>query len=137
MPGNLSTSGVSPASTVFPLSLSTAYTEANVFPLLTTSYHDGTQERSLIRDGVNSPRSARTWTLSKRLTTAQLATLRTFWETCQGGLLPFYFYDPYDVVSWPVGGNYDATGLSTQGWYPLLHSRETCGVSIPRSPSSR
>lgn len=117
MPGSLSLATVSPSSTVFPFSLSLSFVETQLYPLLSTTYHDGTLERSLITDGVNSPRPARTWSLSKRLTTTQLSTLRTFWETTvQGGLRPFYFYDPYDVAPGSrIGSNYDATGSSTQG----------------------
>lgn len=82
-----------------------------------TSYHDGTVERSLVQDGVNAPRPARVWVLGKRLTTAQLSALLTFWEvTVGGGLRPLYFYDPYGVLSGhAIGSNYDATGVSTQG----------------------
>jgi len=109
MPSILAAASVSPTATVFPNSLSTSFTESQVYPLLTTPpYHDGTVERSLIVDGVNAARAAREWQISKRLTTAQLTTLRTFWRvTVQGGLRPFYFY--------PVMSQYDATGVSTTG----------------------
>jgi hypothetical protein len=97
--------------------LNTSFIETHIYPLLTITYSDGTYERSLVQDGVNAPRRLRTWTLSKRLTTAQLATLLNFWETqAQGGLNPFFFYDPFDVaVGAAIGSNYDPTGDSTQG----------------------
>lgn len=117
MPGNLAIASVSPASTVFPLSLSASYTEVQHFPVLVVQYHDGTIEDSLIEDGVNSPRPERSWRLSKRLTPADHATLLAFWEnTVFGGLKPFYFYDPFDPApGQPIGSNYDPNGISTQG----------------------
>jgi hypothetical protein len=88
-----------------------------VYPLLSATYNDGTFERSLIVDTVNPPRMLHTWVLAQRLTTAQLATLLNFWETqTEGGLNPFYFYDPFDVLPGQhIGSNYDASGDNTQG----------------------
>lgn len=115
--GNLSAAVVSPSSTVLPKGLQTAFVETNLYPILAVEYHDNTLERSLIQDGVNAPRSLRTWKLARRLSTADLTTLRTFWETTvQGGLNALFFYDPYEPLSGhPIGSNYDATGVSTQG----------------------
>lgn len=117
MPSTLLTATVSPASTVLPAALYTAFTRTEIYPLMSNTYHDGQVERSLITDTVNPARSCRTWQLSRRLTTAQLATLLAFWEsTVYGGLLPFYFYDPFDVApGQQIGSNYDPTGTSTQG----------------------
>ena len=116
MPANLQAAVVAPG-TVLPQSLSTSFTETRVFPLLSVVYNDGTLERSLIQDGVNPPRALRTWVMSKRLTTAQLTDLDTFWQTdTLGGLNPFYFYDPFGVLPGEhPGSNYDATGDNTQG----------------------
>ena len=116
MPGSLSVATVSPPSTVLPYNLSLSFTRSGVYPMLTQEYHDGTIQSSLITDTVNTPRPVRMWKLTWRLTTAQLATLLTFYETTvQGGLTPFYFYDPFDVSGTPIGGNYDPTGVNTQG----------------------
>lgn len=88
--------------------------------MLSNEYHDGTNERGLIQDGVNTPATLRVWKQSKRLTAAQVATLRTFFEGQNGGLTPFYFYNPFEPAAGDsVGSNYDATGVSTQG-------RHTC-----------
>jgi hypothetical protein len=116
MPYNLQPAAVA-AGTVFPKSLSTSFVDARAYPLLSTAYNDGTVERSLIQDGVNPPRAPRTWVLGQRLTTAQLTTLLNFWENqTQGGLNPFYFYDPFDIVPpAQIGSNYDPTGDNTQG----------------------
>lgn len=114
MPGNLAVA--SPAG-VLPNSLHTVFTETRVFPVLSVGYHDGTIERSLIVDGVNTARPLRTWRLGKRLTESQRSELQVFWEvTTDGGLRTFYFYDPYDTAfGQGFGKNYDATGASTQG----------------------
>jgi hypothetical protein len=109
MPGTLALALVSPTATVFPSSLSTSFTEiVGPYPMLIDQYHDGSSDRSLIDDGVNDPRPIRVWTLTKRLTTTQLSTLRSFWETTtQAGLKPFYAY-PWPAVN-------DPTGVATTG----------------------
>ena len=101
---------------VLPQSLSTAFAESRVFPVLSVQYHDGRVERGLITDTVNPAVSLRVWHLAKRLTSAQLVTLRTFFEGQNGGLTPFYFYNPLEPApGHAIGSNYDATGTSTQG----------------------
>jgi len=115
VPGSLAAASVA-SGAVLPQTLSTAFTQQLAFPLLATSYHDGTSERSLVVDGTNAARVMRIWKLTKRLTPAELATLQTFWETVAfGGENAFYFYDPYGFASLPVGSNYDPTGASTTG----------------------
>ena len=116
MPGNIAAAA---PTGVLPLSLSLAFTESRVFPLLTQSYHDGTIERSLIVDGVNAPASFRTWKLATRLTAAQADTLLAFWESHDGGLTPFYYYNPFEAAG-AVGSNYDATGVSTTGRHTVV-----------------
>lgn len=121
MPGVLAAASVVPG-TVLPYSLCTAYEEDGAFPLLVQSgYHDVTTERSLVTDGVNLPSRMRTWKLAKRLSAAQLTALLNFWEvTVQGGLHPFYFYDPFASGVSPVGSNYDATGSNIVGRYTVF-----------------
>jgi hypothetical protein len=116
MPYNLTPASVAPG-TVMPQSLNTSFVESRVYPLLSMMYNDGTFERSLIQDFVNPPRALRTWVLAKRLTTTQLTALINFWETqARGGLNPFYFYDPLDVLPGQhVGSNFDPTGDNQQG----------------------
>ena len=116
MPYNLAPVAVAPG-IVLPQSLNLSFVHTEIYPLLSITYNDGTFERSLIQDFVNAPRSLRTWALSKRLTTAQLTTLLNFWETqTHGGLYPFYFYDPFDILPGAkIGSNYDAAGNNTQG----------------------
>ena len=116
MPYNLKPATVVPG-TVLPQTLSTSFVETLVYPLLSVSYNDGTFERSLIRDGTNAPRALRTWMMAKRLTTAQLLVLSNFWvNQAVGGLYPFYFYNPTDVLPGQhIGSNYDPLGNNTQG----------------------
>jgi hypothetical protein len=123
MPGSLALASVVPG-TVFPQTLSLAYSESQSFPQLSNTYHDGTIQQSLIQDGVNLPRPIRVWKLTKRLTAAQIATLETFWQTsASGGLNPFYFYSPFDQTpGQPIGSNYDPTGSSTQGRVTVVFS---------------
>jgi hypothetical protein len=103
---------------VLPQTLSTAFSESREFPMLSKVYHDGTTERSLITDGVNNPRSIRTWKLTKRLTTVDLEALKSFYDAHQGGVIPFYFYDPFTEGE-AIGSTYDATGDSETGRYTV------------------
>ena len=104
---------------VLPQMLCASFTETYEYPILATDYNDGTHESSLIVDGANAPRYARTFAMSNRLTSAQLAALSNFWTaTTQGGLYPFYFYNPFDVD--PIGSNYDPTGTNVNGRVPVF-----------------
>ena len=63
---------------VLPQMLCASFVETYAYPILATDYNDGSHESSLIVDGVNAPRYARTFAQSNRLTTAQLPHCRTF-----------------------------------------------------------
>jgi len=127
MPGNLA--AAAPVG-VLPPSLYTAFSESRLFPIRAVVYHDGTTERALITDTVNAPASIRTLKLSKRLTPAVLATLRTFWEAHLGGLIPFYFYNPFEPApGQAIGSNHDPTGASTQGRYIAVFRGDWSEVS--------
>ena len=110
MPGNVAAAA---PSGVFPQTLSILFAETFRFELLSMQYHDTTLERALVVDGVNDPVVLRTWKLSKRLKAADFATLKTFYEGQKGGLVPFYFYDPFAAD--PPGTNYDPTGAESVG----------------------
>ena len=117
MPGNLAAAA---PSGVLPKSLCTAFTETRVLPMLIQQYHDGTSERSLIQDGVNLPESIRIWKQTRKLDADAMTLLVAFFEGQQGGLTPFFFYDPYEVtLGQRIGSNWDPTGASVQG-------RHTC-----------
>jgi phage-related protein len=111
MPGNLS--AASPSG-VFPQVTYTQMPEMRHFEILSNTFHDGSLCQSLITDTVNAPESIRSWNLAVRLTPTQVVTVRNFYESMNGGLSPFYWYNPYEYVSY-VGDNYDSTGTQTTG----------------------
>ncbi len=108
MPGNLQQpepNGVMPAS------LCTAFKEQREYAQLQSAYHDGTTQRSQL-----AQTSRRTFTLAKRLDSADLATLYAFWITQQRGVTAFCFYNPFDVPTGAqIGSNYDPSGNNLQG----------------------
>src|ERR1041385_2140286 len=113
MPGNLDAAA---PTGVLPQNIFSSFVESRSYPVLSANYHDGTYERSIVEDGINAPASLRTWKAEARNTPAALATLRAFWDAHGGGLIPFYFYNPFEPVpGHEIGSNYDATGISTQG----------------------
>jgi hypothetical protein len=115
VPGSLN---IAFPATVFPKSLFTSFTEIQAYPiLLNPGYHDSTQERSVITDGVNQPRPLRQWKLAQRLNVQDLAVYLNFFENAEiGGLFPFYFYPQCDVnPGQPFGSNWDSTGASVVG----------------------
>lgn len=128
MPANLQSAS---ASAVFPNLSYTAFNEKRIFPILSQIQHDGTTISSIIVDGVNSPVSIRTWTVSVRLNSTDLGTLRTFYQSQNGGAGRWYFYDPY--FSSAIQTSYDATGVSTDGRYTCIFLTqawsETTGIS--------
>src|ERR1035437_4940527 len=108
MPGSLQPAA--PAG-VIPATLSTAFTEMREDAQLQNQYHDGTVQRSQLPQT-----SRRTFRLSKRLCAADLGALYAFWVAKQGGLIPFAFYNPFEVAAGhDIGSNYDPTGNGTQG----------------------
>ena len=94
-----------------PFSLCTAFTEAREYPQFQNQYHDGTIQRSQL-----AQTSRRTFRLSKRLSASSLSALYNFWVSKNGGLIPFAFYNPFDVAAGlQIGSNYDPTGNETRG----------------------
>lgn len=117
MPGNIDLAN--PIG-VFPKLLYLSFNETRVFPILTTMYHDGTTERSLITDTVNEPRSIHNFKLVARLSRTELAALRTFYEQHLGPTIPFTFYNPFEASPGTVvGSNWDATGSTFEGRYTV------------------
>lgn len=104
MPGNLSNAV---PSGVMPYALCTAFSESREYVQLQTQYHDGAIQRSQL-----AQTSRRTFSLSQRLTAALASALKTFWDSQQGGAVPFVFYNM-------IEGSYDSTGNSTRGRYTV------------------
>lgn len=100
-------------STVMPQTLLMSFSESRDYETLQNTFHDGTRQI-----GQLALASRKTFKLTSRLTTAQLNAFRTFWSSLNGGLSPFYYYNPYEGS--PVGSNYDATGVSTTGRYTVV-----------------
>ena len=108
MPGNIQNAA---PNGVMPFSLCTAFTELREYAQLQNPYHDGTIQRSQL-----AQTSRQTFRLSKRLSASLLSALYSFWVSQNGGLIPFAFYNPFDVASGQqIGSNYDSTGNNTQG----------------------
>jgi len=77
---------------VLPVSLSRAFVHEREYPILDNEYRNGESQRS-----VEATNSRKRWRLAKRLTPAQFATLRDFFDARRGPTEPFYFYDPYET----------------------------------------
>lgn len=107
MPGNIA---YAEPFGVMPQTLCLAFSEARAYEQIVSVYHDGTRQA-----GQLAQTSRRTFKLSRKLTVTTLATLKAFWDSTAGGLIPFIFYNPFDGT--PVGSNYDPTGASTAGQY--------------------
>jgi hypothetical protein len=106
MPGSVA--NAAPATTL-PVSLCTAFSRSDTYPMTENMYPDGTSQRVL--DAANSRKR---WSLSKRLTPTQLSTLRAFYEARKGQTEAFYFYDPYETSP-----KFDQTPSGTTGRYTV------------------
>ncbi len=91
-------------SSVLPNSLSSAFVHTREYPVIDNEYRNGESQRS-----AQAATSRKKWNLTKRLTPAQLATLRTFYDARNGTHEPFYFYDPYETNP---KFSYDPTGAA-------------------------
>lgn len=124
MPGSVT--AASP-SAVMPLSLSRLFEHSREWHVLENEYAMGESQRRAIPST-----SRKSWRLAKRLTTAELAALRTFYQSSvQGPLFTFYFYDGTETV--PMWG-WDATGAATTGRYAVRfeNTQWAESMSIPR-----
>ncbi len=104
MPGSIV---LATPTTVFPFSLSLAYQRQKTWEVISSFFPDGSNQRSGL---VASSRN--TWVLTKRLTAAQMGTLRAFYAACKGPQVTFYFYDLFDA-----NFEYDPSGVQTLGRY--------------------
>lgn len=112
MPGSVS--NAAPVG-VLPQSLCTAFAEVRQVPFLESTYHDGAVQRV-----AQAATSRKQFRLVARLTAEALEELRAFYDEHDGGMTPFYFYDPYDVPAGDkIGSNYDPTGVSQVGRYTM------------------
>lgn len=131
---------VSPANptTVFPESLSTAFTAARDWTVDTNQYAGGEYQGSIPQaydpggTGQTTPfqSSRRSWQCTKRLTSAQWTALINFWQSVGGCQNEFWFYDPYET-SPPF--SYDPTGQATTGRFAVRFNGDlTISLSMGR-----
>lgn len=100
-----------------PTSLATKFTETHAAQVNINEYHDGSSHRfALVTSG------RRKWTLSKRLTAFQIALLRDFQNTINGGA--FYFYNPSETIP-PFSPN----PIGTAGLYLVRFNNDWSQVS--------
>ena len=97
--------------TVLPPSLSRAFVHEREYPALDNEYRNGESQRS-----VQAANSRKRWRLAKRLTAAQLAALREFYDARKGPTEPFYCYDPYETSP---QFSHDPTGQAVTGRYTV------------------
>jgi hypothetical protein len=98
-------------SAVLPNALCRAFVHTREYPALDNEYRNGESQRS-----VQAATSRKKWSLSKRLTAAQLLALRNFYDARGGTQEPFSFYDPYEANP---KFSYDPTGSTVSGRYTV------------------
>jgi phage-related protein len=112
--------------TVLPASLARAFVHEREYPVLDNEYRNGESQRS-----VQATNSRKRWRLAKRLTPAQLAALRDFYDARKGAAEPFYFYDPYETSP---KFSHDPTGQAVAGRYTVRFAGEwSQSVSLGRA----
>lgn len=126
MPGSVL--NAAPA-TVLPHSLCRAFVHEREYPVLDNEYRYGESQRS-----AQASNSRKRWRLAKRLTPAQLAALRGFYDARKGPTEPFYFYDPYETNP---KFSHDPTGQAAAGRYAVRFAGEwSQSVSLGRADIS-
>lgn len=126
MPGSIQ--NAAPAS-VLPHSLCRAFVHEREYPVLDNEYRYGESQRS-----AQASNSRKRWRLAKRLTPAQLAALREFYDARKGPTEPFYFYDPYETNP---KFSHDPTGQAAAGRYAVRFAGEwSQTVSLGRADVS-
>ncbi len=126
MPGSVL--NAAPA-TVLPNSLCHSFVHEREYPALENEYRNGESQRT-----VQAANSRKRWRLAKRLTPAQLAALRDFYDARIGPTEPFYFYDPYETNP---KFSHDPTGQAAAGRYAVRFAGEwSQSVSLGRADVS-
>jgi phage-related protein len=113
MPGSVQ--NAAPA-TVLPASVSRAFVHEREYPVIDNEYRNGESQRS-----AQASNSRKRWRLAKRLTAAQLAALRDFYDARKGPTEPFYFYDPYETSP---KFSHDSSGQAVAGRYAVRFAGE-------------
>ena len=104
MPGSVANAVVNET---LPWSLCKAFGHSREYPINENEYRNGESQRASL-----TQTSRKNWRTAKRLTPAQLETLRDFYEARSGPLGAFYFYDP-----WETSPKFDSTPSGSPGRY--------------------
>ncbi len=108
MPGSVA--NAAPA-TVLPHNLCKAFSASREYVVAENQYKNGESQRAAL-----VATSRKSWTQSRRLTPAQLATLRTFYLARNGSTEAFYFYDVHETSP---KFSYDPTGVRANGRFTV------------------
>lgn len=108
MPGSVATAV---PTTVLPFSLSRSFVHSREYLVQVNEYRNGESQRGRLADT-----SRKRWRLGKRLTAAELETLRDFYDERNGPQEPFWFYDLWETV--PLF-THDPTGIALDGRYAV------------------
>lgn len=92
---------------VMPQFLSEAFIQEREYLANVNEYADGASQRELVLFA-----SRRKWILKPKAHYSVIVAIKNFFIARKGGMYPFYFYD-YTESS--PKGNYDATGVDTNG----------------------
>jgi hypothetical protein len=115
------------APTVLPFSLCRSFVHSREYPVQVNEYRSGESQRGRLADT-----SRKRWRLEKRLTVAELETLRDFYDTRNGPQEPFWFYDvrpsPFSYDLWVVQPRTASSGSRADG-----QSRRNCPIRPCRS----
>lgn len=126
MPGSVQ--NAAPAN-VLPNSLCRSFVHEREYAALDNEYRNGESQRT-----VQAANSRKRWRLAKRLTPAQLAALRDFYDARKGPTEPFYFYDPYETSP---KFSHDPAGQAVAGRYTVRFAGDwSQSVSLGRSDVS-
>lgn len=101
---------------VMPWNLAISFQHSRQYPMIANDYANGENQRALL--GFTSRKS---WRLQCVLTPAQMVTLRNFYDSLNGMLGAFYFYDVFDTSP---KYSYDNSGVSTIGRYTVVFTKE-------------
>lgn len=104
MPGVVESPGPIAA---MPFSLCKAYSRSFTYPMLSNDYANGESQRSL-----QAQMDVARWSITKRLTSAQLETLLGLYAYVHGTWAAFWFYDIYEA-----GFVWDPSSVSPTGRY--------------------
>ena len=97
---------------VMPYSLAIAFQSSSHWEVDENTFPNGEIiTNALVLPGIGFRRS---WALTRKLTPTQLSTLQNFYNSVQGPLIAFKFYDVFETS--PLY-SYDDTGASTAGQY--------------------